>query len=76
MVEKNKPVKTYRAGVISLNVWENEFKSEKIKSYSFQRSYKDKSDVWQHTQNLRIGDLPKLMVLLEEAYKDQVISEN
>ncbi len=76
MVETNKPVKSFKAGVLSLNVWENGIGTEKIKSYSFQRSYKDKEDKWAHTQSLRTSDLPKLMVLLEEAYKDQIISES
>ena len=75
-MEKNKPIKSYRAGVISLNVWENEYGEEKIRSYSFQRSYRDKTDKWQQTQTLRLSDLPKLMVLLEEAYKEQIISES
>lgn len=76
MAETNKPKKTYKAGALFLNVWENELGEEKIKSFSFQRSYKDKQDEWQHTQSLRVSDLPKLMVLLEEAYKDEVIVEN
>jgi hypothetical protein len=90
MVESNKPIKIYKAGVLSLNVWENELSEEtikmdknkqnevsrKIKSFSFQRSYKDKEDNWAQTQNLRTSDLPKLRILLEEAYKDQIVSEN
>ena len=76
MVETKKPQKTYRAGAISLNVWENAMGEEKMKSFSIQRAYKDKEENWQHTQSLRIMDLPKLMVLLEEAYKEQVISES
>ena len=76
MVEKNKPIKSYKAGVISLNVWENEIGEEKLKSFNFQRSYKDAQDQWQQTQSLRLSDLPKLMVLLEEAYKEQIVSEN
>ena len=75
-MENNKPVKSYKSGAISLNLWENEIGNEKVKSYSFQRSYKDKDDKWQHTQTLKTVDLLKLMVLLEEAYRDNAIIEN
>ena len=75
-MENNKPVKSYKAGAISFNVWENEVGNEKFKSFTFQRSYKDKDDKWQHTQSLKVNDLPKLMALVEEAYKDCVIVEN
>ena len=79
MVENNKPLKTYKVGVLSLSMWENESKENdgnKLKSFTFQRSYKDASEKWQHTQLLRLSDLPKLRILIEEAYKDVVFTES
>jgi len=75
MVEKeiNKPAKTYKAGVLSLTLWENKSsEGEILKSFTIQRSYKDKDEKWQHTTNLRTSDLPKLNLLLAEAYKEQI----
>lgn len=75
MVENNKPIKTYKVGVLSLSMWENELKDGKVNTFTFQRGYKDTNDKWQHTQQLRLSDLPKLRILLEEAYKDVVLTE-
>ncbi len=76
MAENNKPIKTYKVGVLTLSVWENEVKDNGfIKSFSFQRAYQTDEGDWNHTQNLRLSDLPKMRVLVEEAYKDQILSE-
>ena len=74
MVENAKPVKTYKAGVLSLSLWENEAEEGTFKSFTFNKSYKDKDDSWQQTQILKTTDLPKLKLLLEQAYKDIVMS--
>ncbi len=76
MVENNKPIKVYKAGVITLNLWENETVEGKMKSFTFSRSYKDKEDNWQSTQSLRTSDLPKMKILIDEAYKDLVLSSS
>jgi len=76
MVDTNKPIKTYKVGVLSLSMWENDFKDGKTKTFTFQRAYKDSNEKWQHTQQLRLSDLPKLNILLQEAYKDVVLSES
>ena len=76
MVETKKPIKTFKAGLLSVSLWENELEDNKtITNFTFQRSYKDEDEKWQHTQNLRTSDLPKLKLLIEEAYKDQLLSE-
>jgi hypothetical protein len=72
MVENNKPLKSYKAGALTLSVWENE---NGMKSVTFNRAYKDKDDNWQRTQSLRLDDLVKLRFLLDEVYRDLVISE-
>lgn len=74
MVENTKPVKTYKAGVLSLSLWENEAEEGTFKSFSFNKSYKDKEDKWQQTQILKTSDLPKLKILLDEAYKDIMLN--
>jgi hypothetical protein len=71
-----KPVKSYKAGAISFNIWENEVGEDTFKSFTFQRAYKDKDDKWQHTQSLKVNDLPKLIALADEAYKDSIVIEN
>lgn len=75
MMEKNKPIKTYRVGTLTLTMWENETEdNNKVKSFSFKRSYKNDQDEWNQTQNLRTNDLLKLCMLLQEAYKENMIS--
>jgi hypothetical protein len=67
---KNKPLKFDRTGALSLSLWENENK----KSFSFQKSYKEEnSEEWKHTTVLNLFDLPKLKVLIEEAYKEEIL---
>ena len=76
MVENKKnPTKVYKAGVLQLSLWENETpEGDVVRSFTIQRSYKDKDDKWQHTTNLRTSDLPKLRVLIDEAYKDLILN--
>lgn len=82
MVEKNtndtnnKPIKTYKAGLLTLSLWENEVENSTIKSFTFQRSYKDSEEKWQHTQSLKASDLPKLKLLINKAYEDSLLLEN
>lgn len=76
-MENNKPIKTYKAGLLSLSLWENKLEdNKKLYSFTFQRSFKDeKENVWKQTQSLRVNDLPKLRILVEEAYKDFILKE-
>ncbi len=76
MVEKNnKPIKVYKAGGLTLSVWENLSDDGSIlKSFTIQRAYKDKNDNWQHTTNLRSSDLSKLNILISEAYRDLILN--
>ncbi|MEC8220914.1 MAG: hypothetical protein VX028_02475 [Nanoarchaeota archaeon] len=77
MEQTNKPIRVYKAKAITLSVWENEGENDKkFNSITFQRSYLDKEEQWQHTQSLHVSDLPILQVLLEEAYKDSIVKEN
>ncbi len=74
MVENKKPIKNYKAGTLTLSLWENKLEENKIISFSIQRSYKDKEDNWQHTSNLRTQDIPKLQLLLNKAYEEQILN--
>ena len=70
MKNKNLPKKTYRAGNVTLSFWEN----ENNKNFTFQKAYKEEdSEEWKHTQVLNINDLPKLKLLIEEAYKEEML---
>ena len=76
MVSNNRPVKTYKAGVISISVWENELEDgKKINSYSLKRVYKDDNDEWKEASSFRTNDLPKLRALLDKAYLDNILIE-
>lgn len=70
---QNKPIKTYRTGVLSLSLWENEVEDKKVKSFTFERSYKDDEDNWKNTKSLKVNDLPQLVVLLDKAYRDEIV---
>ncbi len=77
-METQKPEKKFSTGAISAAVWCNEaVKDGKVSSYrtvKLQRSYK-KDDKWEHTQSLREADLPKAVLVLEEAYKYLVLGK-
>ena len=72
-MENKKPKKTYKAGTLSLSLWENENNT----SYSFQKAYKeDNSEEWKYTSSLSLSDLPKLKLLLEKAYEEGMLKSN
>jgi hypothetical protein len=74
-------LRSFRAGVLSVGVFEQEFEVEgkkgkqKSRSYTLQRAYKDKQDEWQHTNGLREQDLLPASKLLEVAYGSMNIKQ-
>lgn len=69
----NKPEKKFRAGAVSITVWKNsttkDGKPVEYRTISLGRSYK-KNGQWQNTTaSVRVNDLPKLSIMIEEAYK-------
>jgi hypothetical protein len=74
-----KPVAKFQAGVVQASVWENtatiDGTEKKFFTISFQRSYKDKDDKWQNTTAMRVNDLPKLALVIQEAYKTIVLDD-
>ena len=76
---KNIPEKKFSTGAISATVWKNQRVSKDGKPFetctvSLQRRYADNAGKWQSTNSLRVGDLPKAALVLEEAYKFLVLN--
>lgn len=69
-----KPEKKFRAGAISATVWKNagqtkEGKPTAYRTISLNRGYKDKNEQWQNTTSMRINDLPRVMLVMRQAYE-------
>ena len=77
--QQNLPQKKFRAGAISVTIWENAAKKDGIdtsyNTISIERAYKDKNNAWQTTSSLRINDLPKVALMLEKAYESLILSD-
>lgn len=76
----NKPVKKFRAGAVSATVWNNPGKPIEGKEYNYntislERCYKDKDGSWQSTNSLRINDIPRAELVLQEAYAFLVLNK-
>ena len=77
----NAPEKRFSTGAIQATVWKNKGKGlngapTEFRTVSFDRRYKDKEGSWQSTKSLRVSDLPKAMIVLNEAYKYSVLKDN
>lgn len=77
--QKNIPEKKFSTGAISATIWKNERQSKdgkafEVRTVSLQRRYTDKAGQWQTSSTLRLADLPKAALVLEEAYKFLVLS--
>ena len=77
-MEKNMPEKKFKSGSIVATVWSNssskDGQSFNYKTVSLQRLYTDKSGKWQSSSTLRLNDLPKASMILEEAYRYLALS--
>ncbi len=80
--EGNLPEKKFSTGAISATVWKNTGINKKdngsfeYRTVSLQRRYQDKEGVWKTSNSLRINDLPKASLVLDEAYEYIVLKEN
>lgn len=78
-MKENKPQKTFRAGAISVTVWNNttEKKGETVEysTVTFDRSYKDDQGSWKTTNSLRVNDLPKAALVLQKAYEHLALAD-
>lgn len=77
MKENKLPIKRYRAGAISVTVFQNgreiNGKDFEFCSFQLQRRYKDKDGAWNNTSSMRLNDLPKAELLLRKAFEDAVV---
>jgi len=81
MEEKKQPEKKFSTGAISATVWTNvrtdkDGKVFETKTVNLQRRYTDKNGEWQTSNSLRLKDLPKARLVLEEAFKHLVLNES
>jgi hypothetical protein len=76
----NSPEKRFSTGAVSATVWKNQGVGKsgpvEFRTVSFQRSYKDKEDKWQHTSSLRLHDIPKATLVLNKAFEYLVMKES
>ena len=77
--EKHLPEKKFSTGAISATIWKNSRMSKDGKvfethSVNLQRRYANRSGQWMTTNSLRITDLPKAALVIDEAYKYLVLS--
>ncbi len=76
----NMPIKKWRAGNVEAAIWLNKRESEGIevefKTLSLSRSYKKRNeDTWRNEViNLRRGDIPKVLVVLQKAQEELLLS--
>ena len=63
------PEKKFRAGAVSATVWMNESEKGSYPSIQLARSYLDKQNNWKDSKSFNLNDLPKAVLVLEEAYR-------
>ncbi len=63
------PEKKFRAGAVSATVWINTNEKGSFPSIQLGRSYRDKENNWKETNSFNVNDVPKALVVLQEAYK-------
>ncbi len=73
------PEKKFRAGAIAATVWKNDGQRATGEAFSFHtvsldRRYKDKAGTWKSANSLRLQDLPKAALVLQEAYRYLALS--
>jgi hypothetical protein len=71
--QKPRPVHKAKLGALQLAVWANEHESDgtshTFHTMTLERNYKDKSDEWQKTTQLRESDLGDAIALLQNAQR-------
>jgi hypothetical protein len=77
---KKHPETKFKAGAIAATVWlnqgvDNDGKPSSYRTISFERSYLDKEGNWQQTSSLRVGDLPKAILVLTKAYEHLMLKD-
>lgn len=67
--EKKMPEAKFRAGSVTATVWKNEGNEFTSYTTALERSYLDKNDEWQKTSSFNLNDIPKAVLVLNQAYK-------
>ena len=75
------PEKKFSTGAISATIWKNTGvrktgEETEFKTINIQRRYRDKEGNWQSTNSLRIGDLPKAVLVLNKAFEYLVLRQD
>ena len=52
-----------------MTIWRKGAEDRIAREISLSRRYKDKNGCWVATGNLRINDIPKVVMLLQDAYR-------
>lgn len=77
MNNENKPEKEFKAGLISAAVWTNKSNNNgrdfEFKTVTLNKRYKIGND-WKNTSNMKIDDIPKLILLLQNIYAIYTLS--
>jgi len=73
-MEKNKPIKTYKAGAVKASVFENkaEFNGRETTTHRVvvDKIYKDSNGKWQSTNSFNAStELTKAILVLQKAYE-------
>jgi len=75
MSEKQKPAATFRAGALSVSVWERRHQDEVFYNATPQRAYLDEKDTsgskdgtWKYSDSFSRDDLPVIAQLLNLAF--------
>ena len=63
------PEKRFSARPIALTVWRKEKRNGVTREISISRRFKDKNGCWVATGILRLNDIPKAVMLLQDAYR-------
>ncbi|MEW6295499.1 MAG: hypothetical protein AB1467_04370 [Candidatus Diapherotrites archaeon] len=67
------PIKKFSAGGIVVSVWENSSEKNGIeKSFNtvtIDRRYKNSEEEWKSSSSLRVNDIPKAILVLQEAFR-------
>ncbi|MEK6958626.1 MAG: hypothetical protein AABW59_01130 [archaeon] len=70
-----KPTKALKVGPVEVAVWENTSKDgKKFFSTTLERNYKD-GEEWKKTNSLRVDDLPRAILALQQAYEFVAIKD-
>ncbi|MCD6479106.1 MAG: hypothetical protein J7L44_04455 [Candidatus Diapherotrites archaeon] len=71
----NKPLKKFYVGNIQIAVWQNTGKNKEFYTVTLSRRFKNANEEWQNSNSLRVNDIPKAILGLQEAYKQLALKE-